>query len=171
MNITIRQCSEADLDDLQVIAHETFDETFRPMNSRETIDRYLQDAFNKKRLTAELANKDSLFFFLYANQALAGYLKINDAPAQTDINDTESIEMERIYIRKAHKGKGLGEKLTDHALRMAADMQKKFIWLGVWEKNTAAISFYTKMGFHEAGRHLFRMGDELQRDLIMKKAI
>jgi ribosomal protein S18 acetylase RimI-like enzyme len=45
------------------------------------------------------------------------------------------------------------------------------VWLGVWEKNEAAIAFYKKMGFEEAGRHSFRMGDELQTDLVMKKVI
>jgi len=50
-------------------------------------------------------------------------------------------------------------------------MKKKYVWLGVWEKNVDAISFYTKMGFREVGRHSFRMGDELQYDLIMKKVI
>jgi ribosomal protein S18 acetylase RimI-like enzyme len=48
-------------------------------------------------------------------------------------------------------------------------MKKDYVWLGVWEKNVDAISFYTKMEFYEAGQHSFRMGDELQNDLIMKK--
>ena len=50
-------------------------------------------------------------------------------------------------------------------------MKKNYVWLSVWEKNTGAISFYKKMGFKKAGRHSFKMGDELQDDLIMKKVI
>jgi len=46
--INIRQCSIADLDRLQSIGYETYDETFRAMNSQETIDKYLQDSFNKE---------------------------------------------------------------------------------------------------------------------------
>ena len=91
--------------------------------------------------------------------------------AQTDINDANSIELERIYIKKEYKGKGLGKKLINFALQLAQEMKKDYVWLGVWEKNVDAISFYTKMKFYEAGRHSFRMGDELQNDLIMKKAI
>ena len=33
MNINIRQCSIADLDKLQSIGYETYDETFRAMNT------------------------------------------------------------------------------------------------------------------------------------------
>jgi ribosomal protein S18 acetylase RimI-like enzyme len=141
------------------------------MNSQVTIDSYLQEAFNKKKLLAELNNKNSLFYFLYAENELAGYLKINDAPAQSDINDTDSIEMERIYIKKTFKGKGLGKKLVKFSLQLAKEMKKNYVWLGVWEKNIDAISFYKKMGFKKAGRHSFRMGNELQNDLIMKKMI
>lgn len=171
MNINIQPCSIADLDKLYSIGYETYDETFRAMNSQETIDKYLQESFNKKKLLTELSNKDCKFYFLYSENELAGYLKVNDASAQTDIKDANSIELERIYIKKVYKGKGLGKKLMNFALQLAKEMKKSYVWLGVWEKNTDAISFYTKMGFYEVGRHSFRMGDELQNDLIMKKSI
>ena len=171
MKIEIRPCSTNDLDELQNIGYETYDETFRSMNSPETMDKYLQESFNKNKLLAELKNKDCIFYFLYAENKLAGYLKVNDGPAQSDINDPESIEVERIYIKRSYKGKGLGKKLMNFALQLAVEMKKKYVWLGVWEKNRNAISFYKKSGFREAGQHSFRMGDELQNDLILKKII
>ena len=39
------------------------------------------------------------FFFLYVDNQLAGYLKLNEAPSQSDLNDDASLEIERIYIR------------------------------------------------------------------------
>ena len=141
------------------------------MNTKETIDSYLQDAFNKEKLTAELDNKNSKFYFLYVDKDLTGYLKVNEAPAQTDIKDQESIEIERLYVRKEFKGKGLGKELMNYAIQLAREMKKNYVWLGVWEKNTDAISFYTRMGFNEFGRHPFKMGNEMQNDLIMKKII
>jgi len=42
------------------------------------------------------------------------------------------------------------------------------IWLGVWEKNPRAISFYQKWGFKEVGTHIFHVGDDPQRDFIME---
>ena len=171
MNLKIRLCSIDDLEKLQNIGYETYNETFSTMNSQETMDKYLQESFKKKKLLAELNNKNCKFYFLYAENELAGYLKVNDAPAQSDINDPESIEMERIYIKRPYKGKGLGKKLVNFAFQLAIEMKKNYVWLGVWEKNLNAISFYKKMGFYEAGHHSFRMGDELQNDLIMKKII
>jgi len=58
-----------------------------------------------------------------------------------------------------------------YAIQLAKEMKKNYVWLSVWEKNTDAISFYIKMGFREAGRYSFRMENELQSDLIMKKVM
>jgi ribosomal protein S18 acetylase RimI-like enzyme len=171
MSTKIRPCLITELDTLQRLAHATFDEAFRSMNTKETMNIYLQEAFNKEKLLAELTDRNCKFYFLYADCDLTGYLKLNDAPAQSDINDPESLEVERIYIRKEYQGKGLGEKLMDHAVQIGKEMKKRHIWLGVWEKNTDAIAFYTKRGFHVAGRHSFKMGNELQSDWIMKKTI
>ena len=156
---------------LQNIGYETYDETFRKLNSPETIDKYLQEAFNTEKLSTELNNKDCWFYFLLVDNELSGYLKINDKAAQSDINDAESIEIERIYVRRKSIGKGLGKYLMNFALQLAAEMHKQYVWLGVWENNVDAILFYIKMGFYEAGRHTFKMGDEFQNDLIMKKEL
>ena len=58
---------------MQEIGYETYDDTFRSMNTQETIDKYLQEAFNKEKLSAELNNMSSKFYFIYADNNLAGY--------------------------------------------------------------------------------------------------
>ena len=45
------------------------------------------------------------------------------------------------------------------------------IWLGVWEQNPRAIAFYTKWGFVEVGAQTFRLGSDLQRDLVMAREL
>ncbi len=169
--IQVRPCLKEDLDLLQEISRETYYETFREMNDPAVMDAYLREAFNRERLLSELSDSRSRFYFLFVEGELAGYLKTNDAPSQTDINDPDSLEVERVYVRKAFKGRGYGSRLMEFALRKAGEMNKRFVWLGVWEKNDAAIAFYGKMGFKETGKHGFRMGDEVQTDLIMKKTL
>jgi diamine N-acetyltransferase len=171
MRTTITPCSADMVDTLAAIGRETYDETFRSMNAPETMDAYLAEAFAREKLLAELRNPGSRFFFLHVDGSLAGYLKVNVAPAQSDVNDEESLEIERIYVRSSFKGRGLGRLLMAHALALAAEMGKSSAWLGVWERNADAIAFYRRMGFAEAGRHSFRMGDELQTDWIMRKEL
>jgi ribosomal protein S18 acetylase RimI-like enzyme len=44
-------------------------------------------------------------------------------------------------------------------------------WLGVWERNPRAISFYRKLGFMEVGDHIFPLGHDPQRDIIMVRSV
>jgi ribosomal protein S18 acetylase RimI-like enzyme len=122
-------------------------------------------------LGRELSNTYCKFYFIYSGSDLAGYIKLNYAPAQSDLNDSNSVEVERIYVRKEHQGKRLGKMSMEYIFQQAISENKTYVWLGVWEKNVNAISFYQKLGFEEIGQHSFRMGNEIQSDLIMKKVV
>lgn len=171
MTIHIRKCTLEDLPLLQEIGCETFNETFKDQNSPENMKVYLDRAFNANQLETELSNPSSEFFLIYSNTEVAGYLKVNVDEAQTEKEGNESLEIERIYIRKEFQGQGLGHHLINKAMELAKDQSKEKIWLGVWEKNEGAIKFYGKMGFTQTGTHSFIMGDEKQTDLVMTKSL
>ena len=84
MKVEIRACTPADLPALRKIAWQTYDETFREMNTPETMQAYLEEAFDPQKLSAELAEPHTRFFFLRVDDQLAGYLKLNEFAAQTD---------------------------------------------------------------------------------------
>ena len=167
----IRKCTFEDLPLLQEVGRETFNETFKDQNSPENMKVYLEEAFNVKQLETELSNPSSEFFFIYVHDEVAGYLKVNVDEAQTEKEGDESLEIERIYIRKEFQGQGLGHHFINKGMEMAKEQNKKKIWLGVWEKNEGAIQFYRKMGFLQTGTHSFQMGDENQTDLVMTKIL
>lgn len=54
---------------------------------------------------------------------------------------------------------------TNHIGRDIPD--ELYVWLGVWEKNLGAIRFYEKNGFVPFDKHIFRLGDEKQTDILM----
>ncbi|QCT75513.1 GNAT family N-acetyltransferase [Macrococcoides canis] len=167
----IRACTVEDKSALMEIAYQTFDETFRADNKKENIDEYLKNAFTDEKVLAELHNPDSFFYFIYYEDTLAGYLKLNINEAQTESFEGENLEIERIYILKQFQKKGLGKQLYDKALEVARHLSCERIWLGVWEKNSNAIAFYEQLGFNKIDQHSFYMGDEQQIDYIMMKSI
>ncbi len=167
----IKNCTLEDLHKLQEISYETFDETFKHQNSPKNMNAYLEKAFNLKQLEKELANLSSQFYFMYFNNEVAGYVKVNTNDAQSEEMGDESLEIERIYIKSTFQKHGLGKHLLNRAIEIAIEHNKKKIWLGVWEKNENAIAFYKKMGFVQVGAHSFYMGDEEQIDFIMTKTL
>ena len=169
MNVVLRKCSSNNFETLRELSIRTYYETFAHLNTAEDMAAYLEDAFNVERLTQEFNDPNSAFYFLYTDGNLAGYLKLNEVPSQTDINDAESLEIERIYVSSEFQGAGLGRYLMEQAIAIAKERKKKYAWLGVWEKNEKAIRFYKKNGFYEIGTHKFVMGEDAQTDYIMRK--
>ena len=51
----------------------------------------------------------------------------------------------------------------------AADM--KLHCAATYERNPRALAFYRKWGFDVVGDHIFRVGNDPQRDLIMRREI
>ncbi|MDG5788969.1 GNAT family N-acetyltransferase [Evansella sp. AB-P1] len=171
MTIKIKNCTLEDLQILQIVSVETFQDTFRNQNSPENMNAYIERAFNIKQLEKELSTVSSEFFFVYVNDEVAGYLKVNTDDAQSEKMGEESLEIERVYIKNNYQKQGLGKYLLNKALELARERNKKKIWLGVWEENENAISFYKKMGFVQTGTHSFYMGEEEQTDFIMVKTL
>ncbi len=167
--ITIRSVSPEDLDQLQKIGRKTFEETFSVSNSEENMAKYLEAGFSSEKLSTELNNKDSQFYFASIGNRVIGYLKLNTGQAQTELKNSEALEIERIYVLNEFHGKKVGQLLYEKALEIAKTRNVPYVWLGVWEENPRAISFYKKYGFVEFDKHLFKLGDDEQTDILMKK--
>jgi len=170
-SIIINTSSEKDLEILQNIGIQTFTETFAEDNTEEAMKKYLEESFNTEKIKSELNNPDSFFYIAWEEDNPVGYLKVNSGKAQTELQDETSLEIERIYVKKSHHGKKVGQLLYNQALETARHLNKSYLWLGVWEENLRALNFYRKNGFVEFDKHIFRLGEEEQTDLMMKKIL
>ncbi|MEN9655519.1 MAG: hypothetical protein RL311_427 [Bacteroidota bacterium] len=153
---------------LQEIGRKTFFDTFFESDSEESMSAYLATSFSSEKLTAELENPESEFYFATLNKAVIGYLKVNFGSAQTELQDRNSLEIERIYVLKDYHGKKVGQLLFEKAITIAKNNSCSYVWLGVWEENHRALQFYTKNGFVAFDSHVFQMGEEAQTDIMMK---
>lgn len=166
--IIIKKVTQKELDQLQEIGKLTFFETFSGDNSEKNMREYLEENFSRENLSAELSNPGSVFYFATLDQSIIGYLKVNTGSAQTVLKDNNTIEIERIYVLKTYYGYGVGQLLYEKAIQIAKDKNADFVWLGVWEKNPRAMRFYKKNGFVEFDSHVFKVGDDEQKDIMMK---
>ena len=152
------------VEQLQSISRETFYETYCSMNTKENMDKYLKENLSIEKLSEELNNENSHFFFIKDGERNIGYLKLNMGPSQTELKDETALEIERIYVIQEYQGKKVGQQLYDKAIQVAKEKMLKYIWLGVWQENPKAIQFYTKNGFEIFYQHVFKLGHEEQTD-------
>ena len=167
----IRRAARADADVLAALGRRTFLQAFAADNDPADIEAYVAVAFAPERLRRELAHPDSLFFLLSADGREVGYLKLNTGSAQTEARGADRMEIERIYLDADMRDRGLGRQLMDVAIQEARARSLKALWLGVWERNASAIAFYRREGFTEVGEHSFTIGGDVQRDLVMERAL
>lgn len=164
----IRKASIKDLYKLEEIGKQTFIETFAAENSEENLNAYLETRFAPEELEKQLTDENAEFYFAALAGQTTGYLKVNFGPSQSDIKDDTALEVERLYVRKEFQGKNIGQMLLEKAGEMARRRNLNYIWLGVWEKNLRAIQFYKKNGFVPFDKHLFKLGNDEQTDIMMK---
>lgn len=162
----------SDVVKLQLIAIKTFTEAFAHDNTSSDFKHYLQKNMSQEVLLEELSNPNSFFYAIPSQNGFCAYLKLNIGSAQTEQNleleHSQALEIERIYVLNEYIGKGLGKQLFQFALAKAKELSKPCIWLGVWEKNTKAIDFYQRQGLEIFDSHTFLLGYDEQRDLLMK---
>lgn len=166
--IDIKKATPNDLNQLQKIGRQTFAETFSAANTEENLKNYLETGFSSEKLRAELNDPNSEFYFALLVKKVIGYLKLNFGPSQTELKDDDALEIERIYVLKEFHGKKVGQLLYEKAMQIAWEKKAAYVWLGVWEENPRAINFYRKNGFVEFDKHVFRLGDDEQTDIMMK---
>ena len=169
--IRLRRLAPADIVGLQKLSRQTFTETFADSNTEEDMQQYLNESFSAAKLGAELNNDGSVFYGAESGGEMIGYLKVNFGGAQTELKDSEGMEIERIYVVRDFLGKKVGPMLFAKAVEMAIMKGLKYVWLGVWEENARAISFYKKNGFVEFDRHIFKLGSDEQIDIMMKRIL
>lgn len=169
--ITIAKAGTAEATLLQQIGRQTFYETFAASNTEENMNQYLEEGFSLEKVTTELENPEASFYFAWLDGQVIGYLKLNFGAAQTELKDDQAVEIERIYVLRDFHGKKVGQLLFEKALEIAHEVRASFVWLGVWEENPRAIRFYEKNGFVAFDKHIFKLGDDEQTDIMMKLAL
>lgn len=168
MHLSLTKCTGQHLEELLELSRTTFIDAFAHLNDPDDFQTYLDGAFSEITLKRELNNSNSTFYFVDYDEQRAGYFKLNTKNAQTDISDKSSMEIERIYVLREYQGKGIGRWMLAEIEKIATRDKLKYLWLGVWQKNTDAIGFYENLGFTKFGEHSFYIGKDNQTDWLMR---
>jgi len=171
MNVTFELCGLNDLERLIKISRITFSNAFKEDNNPIDFKAYLNQAFSKEALLKELKDVNSTFYFIFYQNNLAGYFKVNEFGAQSDIKDNNGFELERIYILESYQRRQIGLQVLNKVYALAKQKSKTYIWLGVWEKNQKAILWYKRNNFKKFGTHPFFIGADEQTDWLMQKEL
>ena len=169
--ISVRTCNQKDIETLVSLGIKTFRDTFDEFNTARNMLLYINKTFTKKQIEQEMKEPGTVFFLAFDGRRAAGYAKIRSSVRQANQNPDTDLEIERLYAHKDYIGKRVGHILLQTCLTFAKKKGFKSLWLGVWEKNARAISFYERHGFIRFGDHPFILGHDEQTDWLMRKEL
>jgi ribosomal protein S18 acetylase RimI-like enzyme len=159
----------ANLDDAELISElsaVTFFDTFKGTCTDEDMQEFIDKCFKLEQVSKELSDGDDFYFIAFLNHEAAGYIRLKEDISHVEkIDSHKGIELKRIYVLKEYHSQKIGADLMNFALDFAAKNNYELIWLGVWEHNERAKSFYKKFGFNDTGvMHDFPIGRTPQTD-------
>ena len=169
--LTIRRGTLEDAGLLSELGARTFSETFAVDNTPEDLATYIATSFNGAQQRAELEDPASTFLIAEVDGRAAGYAMLHEGEPEKGVEGAKPIELVRLYVLREWLGRGVGEQLMRACIDEARQTGHETLWLGVWERNPRAQAFYRKWNFREVGEHMFQLGADTQRDILMERAL
>ena len=169
--IDIRYANADDAELIADLSRQTFYENYASYNTKEDMDKFMNEQFTKEALMKEITAPGNIFLLAYIENEVKGYMRMRENKRPAELNKVKAIEIGRIYASTNAIGKGIGSALMQKAIEVGKENGKQIIWLSVWPKNQRAINFYIKWGFEKFGEQDFILGNDVQRDWLMKKTL
>jgi len=132
---------------LQAICIAAYTQNFGHHWNGNGLELYLENQFNTKRITADLANPTLAYYFIKVNDNPIGFIKLNLSVSFDNYQAHEVAELEKMYVLPEMKGQGIGKKALSAIIQAMKDIGKKVFFLCVIDTNIAAMKFYEKLGF------------------------
>lgn len=161
-NVMITKVETKDAALLAMFAKETFSDAYGAMSRKEDMEAYTRSHFTEEAILAEMLEAHTTFYQLLKDDKRAAYMKIIEQP------EDHMIFVDRFYVHKNFQGMGLGTEMMSWLKEWAKSHGYKELMLQVWEKNLLSLDFYQKKGFVKDGATVFKLGEDLQKDYIMK---
>ena len=169
--VTIRRAVAADAAALAALAQRTFVEAFGAQNRPEDLALHVRRSYGVEIQRSEILDGALATFVGETGGELVAYAQLAQGAAPSGVAGENPIEIRRFYVDAPWHGRGLAQALMAKALDFAAARVADPLWLGVWEENPRGIAFYRKCGFAIVGAHVFVVGTDPQRDVLMARAI
>ena len=133
INIRIATITDAGL--IADMSRLTFYDFFATQNTKENMDKFMNEQFTKEALMQEVGAERNIFLLAYDGEQPVGYVRMRENNIPPELGVKEAIEIARIYAIQSVTGKGVGSALMQKCIDIATEKKCPVIWLGVWKQN------------------------------------
>ena len=166
-SIHIRRGVVADAPVLAEFAARTFADTFGADNRPEDLQAHLASAYGVTQQVLELSDPAVITILAHQGETLIAYAQIRYKSPPVCVTHERPMEVHRFYVDRFAHGSGVAQQLMTAARAAAQECGGLHLWLGVWERNPRALTFYQRVGFVDVGSTDFYVGPDRQTDRVL----
>jgi len=160
----------ADAPELDAMAQKIWIATFGHSCSEADRLAYFATAYGPDgKLTRDLSDPAHRYRVARAEGAIIGYAKLG--PSWLDVAAANELQLSQLYVAAEWHGKGVAQVLMDWTIAAAQEAGASALLLTVWEHNPRAVRFYERYGFVHIADYAFAVGDQVDRDLILRRPL
>src|SRR5574339_93594 len=108
MHVVIRIARADDAELIADISRKTFYETFGSVNTRENMDKFMNEQFNREILMKEVSEPGNIFLLAFDEKTPVGYARLREGKRYPVFKTKDSLEIARIYVINTYIGAGIG---------------------------------------------------------------
>lgn len=166
----IRLAAPDDAPALTEFARRVFEDTFLADNDPVALGVYVASAFTPERQRIDIEDARCRCLLAFHNDVMVAWALVRDREPLPDdciMDSAHPVMLHRFYVDHAWHGRGVAVPLMRAVCTAARELGGDALWLTTWERNPRAIRFYEREGFAHVGVTWFRLGEELQRDVVL----
>lgn len=144
-NIKLEKCSLEQLGELVNVSREAYIDNYRHIWT-DSGENYLEKNFTKEVLEKDFSDSNIVYFFVCIDEEKIGFVKLHVNSAVENYTSHEAIYLERLYLKKACCGRGIGSEVMQKLFKISENHTKKVMWLRAMP-STPTVRFYSRLGF------------------------
>lgn len=161
--MTIRRCEKKDLEEILDIYNDAVRNTTISFDIKER-------AMEAQVRWFEEHGEHYPIYILEENSEVLAWLSLSRWSGRCAYKNTVELS---VYVKKGHRGKGIGKKICDYSLEEAKKLEIHTIISLITEENEISINLHKKYGFETVGvlKEVGKKFDQLLNVIIMQKIL
>ncbi|QNM82972.1 GNAT family N-acetyltransferase [Sphingomonas sabuli] len=167
--VTYRDARPDDAAALSALFGRSFTETFGHLYQPGDLAAFLAEQ-SPDRWADQLADPDFAVRIAAAGSEAVGLIKLGPLKLPVD-NARDALELRQLYVDRSFHGEGVAAALMDWLAEEAGRRGARELYLSVYADNHRARRFYARYGFEYVGPTVFIVGDHVDEDVILRRAL
>ncbi len=165
----IRPATAKDASTLSLFAAAVFPYGGRQNADPEDLAKYIAAELTPERFLALIENQNTEIWLAEAADGVCGYAVLAQPSFHPKIDAVAPAELRKLYVAPAYHGTGVAHTLMRQAIASLESRHLEVLWLSTYSENPRAVAFYKRCGFYIVGTQDFLVGNDRQKDFVMRR--